>query len=40
MVVVFLGDIDSPTPEIVACKTSGPGGLGTLTLSAGSSGPS
>ena len=23
MIVVFLGDFDTPTPEVVACKTSG-----------------
>ena len=26
MAVVFLGNFDTPTPEVVACKTSGPGG--------------
>ena len=38
MVVVFLGDFDTPTPEVVTCKTSGPGDSGTVTLPTGSSG--
>ena len=35
MVVVFLGDLDIPTPEVVASKTAGPGGLGTVTAPTG-----
>ena len=39
MVAVFLGDFDTPTPEVVASKTSGPGGSGTVTPPTGSSDP-
>ena len=39
MVVVFLGDFDTPTPEAVTLKTSGLMGSGTVTLPSGSSGP-
>ena len=39
MVVVFLGDFDTPTPEVVACKTSWAGSSGTVTLPSSSSNP-
>ena len=39
MAVVFLGNFDTPTLEVVSYKTSGLGGSGAITLLTGSSGP-